>query len=105
MMKHKCPYCGEESFSPWQKFRCGGMTSVGKPCPSCGKRCVNGKTNLIANIILSLMGMGAILFCYLTFRTYLDVVLTGVIPLAATFVMRILFDMFVGELIPAIKSR
>ena len=48
MMKYKCPHCGKETFSPWMKLRCGGMTSYGKPCPECGRRCVNGKASLNA---------------------------------------------------------
>ncbi|MBR6106886.1 MAG: hypothetical protein IKQ39_02665 [Oscillospiraceae bacterium] len=104
-MKFKCPHCGKETFSPWRKMRCGGMTSYGKPCLECGRRCVNGKTALIANTVLSVMGLVAILYCYFTFRSYRDVFLTGVIPFAATIIMRILFNMFVGDLVPALKTR
>jgi len=105
MMKYKCPHCEKDTFSPILKMRCGGMTSYGKPCPECGRRCVNGKTALIANSIFSVLGLIAILYCYFTSRSFIDVLLTGIIPFVSTVIMRLLVNMFIGELVPSIKRK
>jgi uncharacterized protein (DUF983 family) len=33
---HKCPYCGNDAMSSWQKFNTALLRS--HPCASCGKR-------------------------------------------------------------------
>ena len=63
-MKHTCPHCGKQSFTPLMKARCGGMSSAGKPCPECGVRCVNGKISLAVHIVLSLIGLVIVIYNY-----------------------------------------
>ena len=100
MLKYTCPYCGNKTFNPLQKALCGGMTSKGKQCPDCGGWCVNGKPALIAGLVLSLIGLCALIYAYFTFVTTRDVIIRGVIPFAATLVLRFVFNMFFGKLIP-----
>ena len=102
-MKHICPHCGKQTFSPIQKALCGGMSSAGKPCMGCGRRCVNGKTSLIVNSILRLIALGMIFYTYFTYTAYIQILYFGVIPLILAYVLGFLFDMFFGRLIPAIK--
>ncbi|MBQ8921324.1 MAG: hypothetical protein IJ060_04075 [Oscillospiraceae bacterium] len=104
MLKYTCPHCGKKTFNPLQKALCGNMTSNGRQCSECGGWCVNGKPALIAGTVLSLIGMAAILYTFFTFRTMRDVVIFGVIPMAATLILRFLFNMFFGKLIPRLKK-
>ena len=104
-MKFTCPHCGEKTFSPLQKALCGNMTTLGKPCPACGRTCVNGKASLIIHIVLSVIGLGAVLFAYFTWMTPSDLLWRGIVPFAATIVLRFVLDMFVGELIPTVKRQ
>ena len=102
-MKHVCPHCREKSFTPWQKARCHGMSSAGKPCMKCGRRCVNGKDSLAVHTVLSLIGLGLIIYNYFTLDTATDFLLGGVLPFIAVQVLGFVYDMFFGKLIPAIK--
>lgn len=102
-MKHVCPHCGEKTFTPWLKARCGGMSSVGKPCPECGKRCVNGKISLAVHTVLSLAGLVLIIYNYFTFNSPVEFLLGGVLPFVLAQVLGFVFDMFFCPLIEAIK--
>lgn len=102
-MMHVCPHCGEKTFTPWQKARCGGMSSAGKPCMKCGRRCVNGKDSLAVHTVLSLIGLIAILYNYFTFDTAMQFLLGGVLPFVIVHVLAFVYDLFFGKLIPAIK--
>lgn len=103
-MKHICPHCGKPSFSPIQKALCGGMSSKGKPCMLCGKRCVNGMPSLIVNSVLRLVALGMIFWIYFVHTTLEEVFLFGVVPLISAYVIGFLFDMFFGKLVAAIKK-
>ena len=102
-MKYECPHCGEKVFTPWQKARCGGMSSSGKPCPSCGKRCVNGKDSLAVHTVLSIVGLVLIIYNYFTFDTPMQFLLGGVLPFILVQVLGFVYDLFFGKLIEAIK--
>ena len=106
-MKHTCPHCGKQSFTPLMKARCGGMSSAGKPCPECGVRCVNGKISLAVNSILRFAAFVMIIIIYFVHEpgNYMQVFWFGVVPLIAAFVLGFLFDMFFGKLIAAIKRQ
>lgn len=105
MFKYKCPHCGEASFSPLLKARCGSMISKGKPCPACGGRCVNGKPSLVAQYVLSIAALVMAFYAYFTAETLMDIVIFGVIPVLSAFVLKFLFDMFFGKLIPALRRQ
>ncbi len=105
MLKFTCPHCGKKTFTPIRKALCGGMTSNGKQCPECGGWCVNGKPSLIAGLVLSAIGLGALLYAYFTYMSRRDVIIRGLIPFAATILLRFVFNMFVGKLIPRLKKK
>ncbi|MCR5306086.1 MAG: hypothetical protein K6E36_06265 [Oscillospiraceae bacterium] len=102
-MMHTCPHCGKKTFSPLLKARCGGMSSVGKHCPECGTRCVNGKTSLAVHIALSLTGLILVLYNYFTQTSAAQFLLGGVLPFFLCIVLGFVYDMFFGKLIEAIK--
>ena len=102
-MKYTCPHCGEKTFSPLQKALCGGMSSSGKNCPSCGGRCVNGKLSLLVNSLLRGAALIMILYTYFTYTSISQIIWFGVVPLLIAFAAGFLFDMFFGKLIEAIK--
>lgn len=104
-MKHVCPHCGQKTFSPLLKARCGGLSSSGKPCPECGVRCVNGKLSLLVNTILRLAALILIIWIYFTHTTLMQVFWYGVVPLIVTYLLGFLFDMFFGKLTEAIKRQ
>lgn len=59
-MKYKCPYCGNKSFSLWQKILAGGMTSKGVKCPSCGHHAVHGmKSTIYKTVVMTVV----LVFC------------------------------------------
>ncbi len=102
-MKFTCPHCGERTFSPLKKALCGGMTAMGKNCPNCGGRCVNGKASLAVHTILTFAAFVMIIITYLFHDDTMDIVYFGLIPLVAAWVIGFLFDMCVGKLIKAIR--
>lgn len=103
MKKHICPHCGERTFTPLMKARCGGMSSVGKHCPKCGGRCVNGKVSLAVHSVLLLAALVMIVYMRLTFVEPSEWLWKGLLPLAAALALGFLFDMFFGKLIEAIR--
>lgn len=102
-MKHICPHCGQKAFTPIQKALCGGMSSKGKPCPECGRRCVNGKASLIVNTVLRLAAFVMIIWIYFVHTSLIQVFWLGVVPLIAAYAIGFVFDMFFGKLVEAIK--
>lgn len=102
-MKHICPHCGKPSFTPVQKALCGGLSSSGKPCQECGVRCVNGKVSLIVNSVLRLIAFIMVIVVYFVHTNLMQVLLFGVGPLVAAYILGFLFDMFFGKLVEAIK--
>lgn len=87
------------------KARCGGMSSAGKPCSSCGVRCVNGKASLIINSVLRLIALIMIIITYFTHTTTIQIFWFGVLPLLIAFAAGFVYDMFFGKLIEAIKRQ
>lgn len=65
MSIYTCPHCGEKSFNPLTKAMAGQLNSKGRPCPKCGKRCVNGKGATIFNAIYSLIAFILIVITFL----------------------------------------
>ncbi len=102
-MKYTCPHCGEKTFSPFAKARCGGMSSAGGRCPKCGGRCVNGKVSLAVHTVLTLAAAIMIFYTYFTHTNMMQVFWFGFVPLVSAFVLGFLFDMFFGKLIEAIR--
>lgn len=60
-----CPHCNEKTFTPWTKAFAGQLNSYGKPCKSCGRLCVNGRTATIFNAVFSSLCFIAIVAIYI----------------------------------------
>ncbi len=103
-MKFTCAHCGEKTYSPLLKGRAGGMSSSGAHCPSCGGRCVNGKLNLIVNSITTGIACIMVFVTYFLHETKTDLLLFAVLPILISLAFNFVFNMFVGDLIPAIKQ-
>ena len=65
MSIYTCPHCGEKSFNPLTKTLAGQLNSNGRPCPKCGKKCVNGKGATIFNAIYCLLAFALIVVIFL----------------------------------------
>ena len=104
-MMFKCPHCGEKTYSPVTKALCGGFSSSGRPCPSCGGRSVNGVPSLVVNSILRIIALVMIFWSYFKFDTMQPVLIFGLLPLIGSFVLGFVFDMFFGKLVEAVKKQ
>lgn len=65
MKKHRCPYCGEESITAFNKMLCNNLgkrahlNKFGNPCPSCGQHyMVASRAHTLINILLLLVEYG-----------------------------------------------
>lgn len=65
MSIYNCPHCGEKTFNPWTKAMAGHLISKGKPCPKCGKLCVNGKGATIFRAIFSIIAFVCVVVIFL----------------------------------------
>ena len=65
MSIYNCPHCGEKTFNPWTKARAGHMISKGKPCPKCGRLCVNGKGATIFRFIFYIIAFVGVIVTFL----------------------------------------
>jgi hypothetical protein len=65
MSIYTCPHCGEKTFTPMRKAMAGNMKSKGKPCPKCGKLCVNGKSATTFDAIYCLAAFVLVIYIYL----------------------------------------
>jgi hypothetical protein len=65
MSIYTCPHCGEKTFNPIKKAVAGTMKSKGKPCPKCGKLCVNGKGASVFEAVFCLVGLIFVIYVYL----------------------------------------
>ena len=103
-MKHECPHCHEKCFTPLQKALCGSMRGRGKPCPNCGRRCVNSMTSIYFSSATSGIALAASIFVYLAMenKLYSSLIIGGSILLS--FVLNFLFDMFFGKLVEPIRT-
>ena len=103
-MKFECPHCHEKTFSPIQKALCGSYRGMGKPCPSCGKRAVNGMTGIYFQTVLSILVGISCLLIYLksTERIYSSIIMACLI--AGYFALNFLFNMFFGKLVEPIRT-
>lgn len=65
MSIYNCPNCKNRTFNPLTKALAGQLNSIGRNCPHCGKRLVNGKGATTFNAIFSLICFALIVFVYL----------------------------------------
>ncbi len=95
MKKYKCPYCNKESFTLWQKFIAGGMTSKGVVCQVCGKHCVHGLKSTIFNSVV--MGI-ALIYTIIVFATDYGTNLSAIIVVVSAFLIGKIFNALVCDL-------
>ena len=55
MNRSKCPYCGKETYSFFDRMMAGGMASKGRVCRECGRRSVHGLDSTLFNTIVWLV--------------------------------------------------
>lgn len=103
-MKYECPHCHEKTFNPLQKALCGSYRTMGKPCPKCGKRAVNGMAGIYFQTVTSIIMIVAVIAIYLkaTERVYSSITIACII--AGYFVLNFLFNMFFGKLTEPIST-
>lgn len=105
MKKYECPHCHEETFSLFQKIFAGQMTKQGKPCPKCGKKCVNDANSTYARIIINLILLVFMIFAVVsdtfTFPYRYVVILAG---FAVSRVLMMVFDAIFSKLTEAIRT-
>ena len=65
MSIYTCPHCGEKTFTPMKKAMTGSIRTKGKPCPKCGKLCVNGKSATTFSAIFCLIAFAAVIYIYI----------------------------------------
>lgn len=106
MLKHKCPHCGENSFSIIDKALAGNYTSEGKKCPNCGRRAVNGMPSTIFRSVSWLAVVIIMLVRY--FGNVRDMQVLNIWEFVAVFaigfILPYIFDAFFGKLVPSITQ-
>ncbi len=95
MKKYECPYCHKESFTLFQKFIAGGMTSKGVVCQNCGKHCVHGLKSTIFNSIV--MGI-ALIYTIVVFVTDFGTTLSAFIVIVSAWLIGRIFNALLCDL-------
>lgn len=103
-MKHKCPHCDKEAFTPIQKALCGSLRGRGKPCPECGRRCCNDMGSIYFSSVVSVIAFAAIIVIYLfaTEKLYSSLLIGGIILLSLA--LNFLYNMFFGKLVEPMRT-
>ncbi|MBP0974309.1 MAG: hypothetical protein J5851_10430 [Oscillospiraceae bacterium] len=103
-MKHECPHCHEKTFTPLQKALCGSMRGRGKPCPNCGRRCVNGMSSIYFSSATTGIALAVSIFAYLAMESKLTSSIIIAASIAGSLLINFLFDMFFGKLAEPIRT-
>lgn len=100
---YECPHCHEKTFNPITKAFAGQMTSKGRACRNCGKRCCNGMGSTIFHTITDLIALIISAYCYI-FGVDVDLTIagskvTGAFPIilcciASAYILNKIFDAF-----------
>ena len=64
MNRAKCPYCGKDTYSFFDRMIAGGMAAKGRPCRECGRRSVHGLDSAIFRTVLWAAALIIILINY-----------------------------------------
>lgn len=95
MKKYECPYCHQKTFTLWQKFIAGGMTSKGIKCPVCQKHCVHGlKSTIFSSIVMGI----AFIYTIIVLVTNYGSNYSALICIIAAFLISKCFNAFVCDL-------
>lgn len=103
-MKHVCPHCGKQSFTPIQKALCGSLRGRGKPCMECGRRCCNDMSSIYFSSVVSILAFVGIIAVYLlaTEKLYSSLLIVGI--LLASAALNFVYNMFFGKLVEPIRT-
>lgn len=80
------------------------MRGRGKPCPGCGRRCVNGMGSIYFHSATTGIGFAAVIAVYLLSeeRIWSSIIIGCII--AGVLLLNFLFDMFFGKLAEPIRT-
>lgn len=101
---YECPHCGEKSFNPLTKAMAGGLNSRGKVCPSCGRRCCNGKVSTIFSSIVYVIGLVGVILSYLFINNDITAYIVMAASIIGAFVICKIFDAFFMPLTKVIRN-
>lgn len=100
---YDCPHCGKRTFNPLTKAMTGALNSKGRACKACGRKCVNGKTSMVAHFVLSLLLGAFVVYSFIFVKNPQAAALRMLIALVSYQLVIRLLDAFLFPLAKAIR--
>lgn len=95
MIKYECPHCHKKTITVWHKLTAGNMNKVGKTCPECGHRCVNGIASTICYTVMNLVLLIFLIYQFATNHENINyIICSSVVVLLITRLVAWIFNLF-----------